>query len=280
MAAVVVGGVAAVVVATATLDRLSRVFAGPGVAADGIPGRAGPRDSPAVAPAGPPAGERRLLVVFGATGGTGLAVVEVALEKGYHVRAFVRSRRRLERELRDLFFHGNLEVVEGDLEDLPAVEASVEEAFAVISVAGARPESAPAPMARAMPAIVAGCRNAGVRRLVVQACALAAAPGERWALLTHSRLARAVVRWQNVSTVVDDNERVMEFLYHKVRDLDWVVTRPVNMEDGDRLGPLAPSFQLCEPAVLRYLDVADWTLAQVESDAFVGKMPRLVYAFM
>lgn len=274
------GGVGAIVAVAAVGDKVSRILARPGVAAAGIPGRAGPREAPAVAPAGPSAGERKLIVVFGATGGTGLAVVEVALEKGYHVRAFVRNRQRLQRELRDLSLHNHLEIVEGNLEDLPAVKASVEEAFAVISVAGARPESAPPPMANAMPAIVAGCRQAGVRRLIVQACTLSGAPGERWALLTHGRLARAVVRWQNGSTVVDDNERVMEFLYNQVRDLDWVVTRPSSMEDGDRLGPLAPSFdEPSRPGALRYLDVADWTLAQVETDAYVGKMPRLLYAF-
>ncbi|CAE8615562.1 unnamed protein product [Polarella glacialis] len=269
------GGVSLLVAAS---DRLSKRLARPGVANEGLPGLTDSSDGQAVAPASlPPGSARKLVVVFGATGGSGLAIVQVALEKGYCVRAFVRNPRKLQAELQELAEHEHLEVVEGDLRNLEAVKDAIEGAVAVISAAGAQPETAPGPMAAAIPAIVEGCRKCGVQKLIVQACALSAVPGEWWGLITQGRLARAVVRWQLSSNVIDDNERVMQYLYREVRDLAWVVTRPTWLEDGERSGPLAPNMDAFKPCSLRYLDLADWTLAQLECNTYVGKMPRLCY---
>jgi len=276
--------------AVAAGDRISKRFAGPGVAAEGLPGRAHAEETRQVADSsqtGQPSaadpevagGGRKRIVIYGAGGGTGLALVQAALQRGYLVRAFVRNASRFARELGATSAHGGLEVVEGDLAaDLEAVEAAVVGAEAVISVAGAKPETAPAPMAAAMPAIVAGCRKHGVRKLVVQACALSAVPGERWGWLTQGRLTRAIVRWQLGSTVVDDNERVIQYLHRDVRDLNWVVSRPAFLEDGDRTGTPVPCLDPFRSAAIAYVDLADWTLAQVDSDEYVGKMPRLYYA--
>lgn len=263
-------------------DRLSKFLASPGVAADGLPGRRGYLDDggeavPSTSAGGGDVSRRRCIVVFGATGDTGLALVPKALEMGYHVRVFVRSRSKLSNELGDVAFHPQLEVVEGDLADLEAVEEAVHGADVVISVAGAKPETAPGPMTTAVPAMVAGCRKHGVRRLIVQACALCSVPGERWGWFTSGRLTRAVVRWQLGSNVVDDNERVIQYLHREVRDLDWTVTRPTFFEDGENKGSLAPNLDPCAPGAVSHADVASWTLAQVDSDAYIGKMPRLCY---
>lgn len=217
------------------------------------------------------------MVVFGATGGTGLALVQLALEKGYAVRAFVRNSFSLARELGDLAGHAALEVTVSNLTDLAAVEAAVAGARAVICLAGAKPETAPGPLGEAVPAMVAGCRKYGVRKLIVQTCAMSIMPGERVGWLTQGTLIRTIVKWQLGSTVIDDNDRVIQFLHRETRDLDWVISRPAGLMDGERLGPLAPSLDQFRAATVRYIDVADWTLLQVESDAYVGKMPRLYY---
>lgn len=60
-----------------------------------------------------------------------------------------------------------LEVLEGDLSDdlLPALSG----AQAVLCTVGPRPDTAPGPLAPAMPALVRACRKCGVDRLIVQA---------------------------------------------------------------------------------------------------------------
>ncbi|CAE7319089.1 unnamed protein product, partial [Symbiodinium sp. CCMP2456] len=170
---------------------------------------------------------RRLLVVIGASGGTGAAVVEAALAKDFRVRAVVRSTARLRDALGELMHHQHLEVVVADLAEASLIFDAVVGASAVLCTAGANPETAPGPVAAAMPNIVAACRKAGVLRLVVQACALAAVPGEWWGLLTPGRLTRAVVRWQLSSNTVDDGERVMRHArqYHRHSHKSVVISR-------------------------------------------------------
>lgn len=273
MAFVAVVGAGAVFVAAG--DWLSKKLAGPGVAGEGLSDRQATSSESHNAALGT---RQRLLVIFGASGGTGVALVQVALEAGYRVRAVVRSARRLARELdSNLLAHECLEVCIADLEDLQAVRSAVAGSYAVLSVAGARPESAPGPMAAAVPAMVEGCREHGVQKLIVQACAVSAAPGERWGWLTQARVVRNVLKYQMGSSIVEDNDRVLSYLYHEARDLDWVVLRPPGLQDGDRRGPLSPSLEPFRTASVRYLDVADWALAQVESSTYVGKMPRLYY---
>mmetsp|Transcript_936 Transcript_936/g.2519 ORF Transcript_936/g.2519 Transcript_936/m.2519 type:complete len:140 (-) Transcript_936:53-472(-) len=132
-------------------------------------------------------------------------------------------------------------------------------------------------MAEAVPAMVEGCRKHGVSKLIYQACALAAAPGERVGWLTQASLVRTIVRWQLRSTVVDDNEQVMLYLQDEVQDVPWVVSRPGGLVEGDSAGNLSPNLDPFKTGTVRYVDVADWTLAQVYSDTYVGKMPRLYY---
>jgi len=55
------------------------------------------------------------LLVFGATGGTGHQIVELALAQGHDVTAFARNPAKLGVE------HANLEVVRGDVTDFASV---------------------------------------------------------------------------------------------------------------------------------------------------------------
>eukprot|EP00913_Durusdinium_trenchii_P017361 g16327.t1 len=136
---------------------------------------------------------------------SGVAVVEAALERNYHVVAFARDQQRLNRELGHLMGHASLEVALGEISDLTALLSAMQGAQA--------------------------CRKCQIERLIVQGCALASAPGEWWGLLTPARLARAVVRWQNSSKAIDDAEAVMKYLYNEAKDVKWVVARPVWLEE-------------------------------------------------
>ena len=72
------------------------------------------------------------VVVFGATGGTGLELCRQAAEAGHNVTAYVRSPEKLTVK------HPNLVCVKGTLEDAAAVEAVVREKDAVLVALGGR----------------------------------------------------------------------------------------------------------------------------------------------
>lgn len=102
------------------------------------------------------------LIIFGATGRTGIHVVEQALAAGHDVVAFVRTPAKL--SLR----HERLRIVQGELTDAVAVEDVVSGADAVLAtltpqiVGGAKDM----PVAVGTRNIVAAMRTHGVRRLV------------------------------------------------------------------------------------------------------------------
>ena len=73
------------------------------------------------------------IAVFGATGRTGKPFTRLALEKGYEVRALVRTRAKLGID------DPHLTVIEGDLTDRPKVEETVRGSEAVLLLVGMSP---------------------------------------------------------------------------------------------------------------------------------------------
>jgi putative NADH-flavin reductase len=73
------------------------------------------------------------VLIFGATGGTGRALVRQALAQGHVVTAFVRDLKKIKTR------HQNLRVVQGDILDYESVEAAVKNQDAVVSALGVRP---------------------------------------------------------------------------------------------------------------------------------------------
>lgn len=122
------------------------------------------------------------LIIFGATGRTGIRLVEQALAAGHDVVAFIRNPAKL--DLR----HDRLRVVQGELTDAVAVEDVVRGADAVLATLTPQIVGGPKdlPVAAGTRNIVAAMRAHGVRRLVFS-----------WGpniLIPHSPLMRALSR--------------------------------------------------------------------------------------
>ncbi|KQQ51320.1 NAD(P)-dependent oxidoreductase [Plantibacter sp. Leaf314] len=102
------------------------------------------------------------LTIFGATGRTGIHLVEQALAAGHDVVAFIRNPAKL--DLR----HDRLRVVQGELTDAVAVKDVVRGADAVLATLTAQivGGSKDMPVAAGTRNIVAAMRTHGVRRLV------------------------------------------------------------------------------------------------------------------
>src|SRR5260370_7286361 len=74
------------------------------------------------------------LVVFGATGGTGRALVRQALAQGHVVTAFARDPTKVK------ITHENLRIARGNILDYDSVETAVKNQDAVFSALGVRPK--------------------------------------------------------------------------------------------------------------------------------------------
>src|SRR5882724_6853385 len=77
------------------------------------------------------------LLILGATGGTGRALVEQALELGHTVTAFARDPSKVRTT------HPNLRVMQGDISNYSSLESAIRGQDAVLSGLGVRVKVAP-----------------------------------------------------------------------------------------------------------------------------------------
>jgi putative NADH-flavin reductase len=163
------------------------------------------------------------LAVLGATGGTGLHVVEQALRRGHTVTAVVRSPERL----------GNLRervaVRQGDLLNATDLEAAIRGHDAVISAFGPRPPVAKSDedlLTRFARALRTAMENSGVGRVVVESTAF---------LFTNAVLPPAhLVGRLFFSKILVDAAGMEQVL--RASGVDWTIVRPPQLTNHPHSG--------------------------------------------
>lgn len=182
---------------------------------------------------------RMKLLVLGATGEIGEAVLKAAASAGHDVTAFVRSPDKLG-DIRS-----QIQVIQGDLTDAAAIASVMSGSDAVISAIGSSPDKAQldAP-ATAVRHVLAAMGEAGVRRFVGLAGGAVKVPGERKPF--SGRITTTIVRLL-ARNVVEAKQREFEVVSRS--DLDWTMVRPPRVVDGEttgrvEIGPTLHGFQV------------------------------------
>jgi len=205
------------------------------------------------------------IVVFGATGGTGRQLVEQALARGHQVTAFARHPAALD------ITHERLSVVTGDVRDLAAVARGVAGQDAVLCALGV-PAGAKGPITLCgdgTERILAAMARHGARRIVCQT-AFSAGESRNWGL--SAWMTRRVI-----GRIMHDKDRQEQLL--RDSGLEVVIVRPPTLTQGPRRG----TYRVRERARLwpwdhvSRADVADFMLAQLDSDQYLGKAPVVCY---
>ena len=248
------------------------------------------------------------LVVFGATGGTGRALVEQALAQGHEVRAFVRNPAKMTTQ------HEKLKVVKGNVTDCHSVGAAVAGQDAVFSALGVRFNWVPLITAIivsqvlvrtiAMPRwlqlltdiglpILALLYTARTPPIVSQAtkCILAAMEREGTKLfICESSLGIGDSKGQlgpfytyffipillrNVFADKEVQEKAIEASH-----VDWVIVRPGALTNGPKTGKYQAGFPVTDRSIqgrISRADVADFMLRQLTDSTYLRKTPGLSY---
>jgi len=215
-------------------------------------------------------GNNHLVVIFGATGSTGTHVIRMALNNGYRVRAFVRSPEKL------TAVHEKLEVFQGDLTRRERVISALEGADLVISTAGVVGNEYPKRLMRNfVEYVVEGMRQHGVKRLIYQAGAFSPASG-RWPSLQQYHLRQTLGKQWQILPMLRDNDSVLRYL-NRVKDVEWVVSRPGALVEQSTQGKLQTSKKLNFGEV-SFVDLAHWTLRAATDAKLVRKAPFVGYA--
>src|SRR3954470_1458933 len=154
------------------------------------------------------------LVVFGATGGTGRCILDLALAAGHDVLALARKPEAI--PLRD-----NLAVQKGDITDRDSVASAIQGGDAVLSAFGPASNKHPGTlMSVGVANILAGCQQHGVKRFVFESGLMCSDGSE---LGFASRL--GVKLFGAIFSELRDDKRIAEREI-QASSLDWVIIRP------------------------------------------------------
>lgn len=208
------------------------------------------------------------LIIFGATGGTGLQLVTQALAQGHDVTAFVRNPAKLDQT------HENLSVIQGDALDYDSVERAIQEQDAVLCTLGMPNIRDNSQLrARATKNIVEAMKNTGVKRFI---CLSSLGAGDSYKILP--------VRYKYlIAPLVMRNlfrDHNLQEKYIMKSGLDWTIARPGFMTDGERTGCYQHGFSAKNKTVtldISRADAADFMLTQVEDDGYLHQAPSLSY---
>ena len=161
------------------------------------------------------------ILVIGAAGKTGRAVVEQAVAAGHQVTAFVRKA--------DKYDVTNVRVIAGDATSIAVMEAAVLGQDAVIdTIGGKTPYKLTTLESSAASTIIKAMQRNGVRRLVVTSMLGVGESKENAPILTRL-LVSTFLRGAN------KDKAAMESAV-KLSDLDWIILRPAILTDDPATG--------------------------------------------
>ena len=206
------------------------------------------------------------IVIFGASGRTGLPLVQQALAAGHQVVAFVRDPSKLGSA------HQNLTVVQGDVMSATAVANAVStDTDAVISVLAPVKGSPPDLLPIAVEHIVSAMRQRGVKRLIYMTGAGIEAPEDKPQFINHvikfalKTLAAGVLAQSRLAV-----ENV------QASGLDWTIVRGPVLNDNPHSGRYKVGWVGVNTGPrLSRADAADFILTQLADSTYMRKAPML-----
>ena len=201
------------------------------------------------------------IVVFGATGGTGRAVVEQAVRAGHKVTAVVRRAASLGET-------PGLRVVVLPAWDRAAdLDLAVRDQDAVISALGTAAKGPVSVCTDGVRANMGAMSRTGVRRLV--------AVSAHGAADSHDRSLYSRVLWATLADKMRDKETMEEAI--RASDLDWTIVRPPALKNrrgtgGYRTGT---DLKIRMTSWISRADLADFLLRVATAPAYLREAPRI-----
>lgn len=205
------------------------------------------------------------VVVFGASGGTGVELVKQALGHGHTVRAFVRNPDKFR------VVHPRLEVVQGDISNYQQVLGAVRGQTAVLSALGVNERKPNTILSDGVGNLVKAMKKEKVKRLLfVSSLGVGDTKGKLGPIYNW------IVLPLLLKEIFADKEKAEQVI--RESKLDWTIVRPASLTSKRltgkyRTGAEAETFSLL-PRVPR-ADVADFMLHALERGEFVGATPAI-----
>jgi putative NADH-flavin reductase len=208
------------------------------------------------------------LLIIGATGGTGRALVLQALEQGHRVTALVRTPSRLK------LTHERLDVLTGNVLDYESVDRAVKGKDAVLCALGHKRWIIPTTiLSRGTAHIIRAMERHGVKRLVCETSLGVGNSRGRLGLFYTLFIIPVIIFFYFM-----DKKRQERLIMGSA--LDWVIVRPGQLTNGQRRGAYRHGEKVGNylwTVRISRADVADFMLRQLSDDVYIRKTPGVAY---
>jgi putative NADH-flavin reductase len=207
------------------------------------------------------------IALFGASGKTGMQFLKLALDKGYKVKALVRTPEKITLQ------SPNLQIIKGDVLNETDVYKTVQGTEVVVSLFGHVKGSPAWLQTNGTKNIVLAMKKEGVRKII--SLSGGGLPYQEDKPKVPDHLIRLIMK-VFVPKILNDAVAHAEVL--KNSNLDWVIIRGPRLTDGDKKGHYRVGWVGVNASTqIARADLADFILTQVKDASFVGKMPFVSY---
>ncbi|MDZ4669253.1 MAG: SDR family oxidoreductase [Phototrophicales bacterium] len=203
------------------------------------------------------------IAIFGGTGKTGKHLVLEALNAGHDVTILARTPSKLGIE------HPALQIIQGDLANVSAIETTIAGADVVMSVLGPTPKQTPFAISTGITNILTAMKKHGVNRLVISAGAGVGDPNDKPKFV--DRLAKVALKTLSKQAYEDMN-RVVEII--KASDVQWTVIRVPMLTDQPKKNKIRMGYLGGDVGIrLSRADMAEFMLHKGLDKAHLHKAP-------
>ena len=208
------------------------------------------------------------LLIVGATGGTGRALVEQALAQGHSVTAFARKPRKVRTT------HERLTIMEGNVLDYASLDRAVKGKDAVVSALGHKRWLIKTTiLSEGTRNIMAAMEKQGVKLFI---CESSLGVGDSWGRL--GLFYTLFIIPFIIFFYFRDKARQEQFI--KESSLDWVIVRPGQLTNGRKRGVYRHGQDVGSyifGARISRADVADFMLEQLTDNSYIQKSVSVAY---
>jgi putative NADH-flavin reductase len=214
------------------------------------------------------------LIIFGATGRTGIELVSQALDEGHQVTAFARNPKAINVQ------HVKLMVMQGDIMDYESVSNAILDQEVVMSVLGVNSFKRNTIISNGTQNIIQAMYEHQVKRFIcVTSMGLGESKKQRgWINIMPISFMFRLQRLPILRNQFLDRELQEEYI--KNSTLDWIIIRPGGLTDGPHTGNYHHGFSINDTSAkiqISRADVADFMLRQIDDDTYLHKTPSLSY---
>ncbi len=205
------------------------------------------------------------LVIFGATGRTGIPLIQQALAAGHEVVAFARTPSKIPVQ------HERLTSIQGEIQDAAKVAEAIKGADAVLNVLGPNKTSGKAMLATAAQNIVAAMQQHRVQRLV--SLTGAGIRDEKDEPKVMDRVMGVLLRLLSAEVLKDSENAVATF---RNSGLDWTIVRGPMLTEGPQLGKYRVGYVGKDSGIrISRADVAAFMLKLATESSYLKQMPMV-----